>query len=402
MSSGRSLPQINLGVQGGIQWDSHSGAQRNINPEIIDRIGGIPELKPDTTTITDRRWNPTDLEGKVMVIIVGLIVDAEVVNLIRFNNHGGRQGGSRNGAFRDKPGLTPVLYHEIDTGDQGPVVSRPYLYDRVKQGIIDYHIQKMLKEGTIRPIQSPYVSPVVLTRKNNDLPPDSPEAYRFAIDYRKLNAITKYPRSLLPLIDDLITNILFTTIMSTLDLKSGYFQLAINSRDIENTAFITRNGTFAFNRMPFSLSGVTTNFQKAIDMILKPVLGRFVSCYMDDVIITSPSFTKPVDHLNQVFTLLRDAGIHKIIHEELHKKKVVCRWVSCNLTDHQKENHTRIRKETLKLLNDGGQSIISKIITGEETYISFFDIPKRQESKVWVFKDDTTPTMMKRQLSMKK
>ncbi|GFX11993.1 retrovirus-related Pol polyprotein from transposon opus [Trichonephila clavipes] len=50
----------------------------------------------------------------------------------------------------------------------------------------------MLQEGTIRPIQSPYASPVVLTRKNNDLPPDSPEAYRFAIDYRKLNAITKY------------------------------------------------------------------------------------------------------------------------------------------------------------------------------------------------------------------
>ncbi|GFU64572.1 uncharacterized protein TNCV_305111 [Trichonephila clavipes] len=93
----------------------------------------------------------------------------------------------------DHHGLTHVLYHEIDTGDQRPVLSRPYRYDRVKQGIIDYHFEKMLQEGTIRPIQSPYASPVVLTRKNNGLPPDSPEAYRFAIDYRKLNAITKYP-----------------------------------------------------------------------------------------------------------------------------------------------------------------------------------------------------------------
>ncbi|GFW24734.1 retrovirus-related Pol polyprotein from transposon 297 [Trichonephila clavipes] len=111
------------------------------------------------------------------------------------------------GLFSDQPGLTHVLYHEIDTGDKGPVVSRPYRYDRVKQGIIDYHIKKMLQEGTIRPIQSPYASPVVLTRKNNGLPPDSPEAYRFAIDYRRLNAITKYPRYPLPVIDDLITNI---------------------------------------------------------------------------------------------------------------------------------------------------------------------------------------------------
>ncbi|GFU37431.1 retrovirus-related Pol polyprotein from transposon 297 [Trichonephila clavipes] len=213
------------------------------------------------------------------------------------------------GLFSDQPGLTHVVYHEIDTGDKGPVVSRPYKYDRVKQGIIDYHIDKMLRDGTICPINSPYASPVVLTRKNNDLPPDSPEAYRFAIDYRKLNAITKYPRYPLPVIDDLLTNIPHTNVMSTLDLRSGYFQLAISPKDIKKTAFITRNGTFAFLRMPFGLSGAAPNFQRAIDIILQPVIGRFVSVYMDDVIITSPSFKDHLDHLTQVFTLLRDAGL---------------------------------------------------------------------------------------------
>ncbi|GFV87485.1 hypothetical protein TNCV_3281231 [Trichonephila clavipes] len=61
------------------------------------------------------------------------------------------------GLFSVQPGLTHVLYHEIDTGDKRPVVSRPYRYDRFKQGIIAYHIEKMLQEGKIRPIQSPYV-----------------------------------------------------------------------------------------------------------------------------------------------------------------------------------------------------------------------------------------------------
>ncbi|GFS98011.1 retrovirus-related Pol polyprotein from transposon 297 [Trichonephila clavipes] len=213
------------------------------------------------------------------------------------------------GLFSDQPGLTHVLYHGIDTGDKGPIVSRPYRYDRVKQEIIDYHIEKMLQEGPIRPIQYPYASPVFLTRKNNGVPPDSLEAYRFAIDYRKLNAIIKYPRYPLPLIDDLITNIPHTGIMTTLDLKSGYFQLVISLKDIEKTAFITRNGTFAFLRMSFSLSGAALNFQKARDIILKPVIGCFVIVYMDDVIITSPSFNEHIDHLNQVFALLRDAGL---------------------------------------------------------------------------------------------
>ncbi|GFY01012.1 retrovirus-related Pol polyprotein from transposon 297 [Trichonephila clavipes] len=61
--------------------------------------------------------------------------------------------------------------------------------------------------------------------------------------------------------------------------------------------------------MPFDLSGATPNFQKAIDIVLKPVIGRFVSVYMDDVIITSPSIKEHLDHLNQVFTLYRDAGL---------------------------------------------------------------------------------------------
>ncbi|GFS49928.1 retrovirus-related Pol polyprotein from transposon 17.6 [Trichonephila clavipes] len=45
--------------------------------------------------------------------------------------------------------------------------------------------------------------------------------------------------------------------------------------------------------MPFGLSG------KAIDIILKPVIGHFVMVYMDDVIIASPSFNEHIDHLNQ-------------------------------------------------------------------------------------------------------
>ncbi|GFT04880.1 uncharacterized protein TNCV_4712541 [Trichonephila clavipes] len=96
---------------------------------------------------------------------------------------------------------------------------------------------------------------------------------------------------------------------------------------------------------------------------------------------------------------IRSAAIHKIIHEELHFKKVwsvVCR-------QHQKEERVRICKETLRMLNDGGHRIIPKIVTGDETYIPFFfDVPTRQERKIWVFKDDPTPTMVKRQRSTEK
>ncbi|GFW17156.1 retrovirus-related Pol polyprotein from transposon 297 [Trichonephila clavipes] len=350
------------------------------------KIGEKRGVTIDTRTIADHGESSIDLSVKVLRIIADSMVDAEVVNLIMdstikavdkvvrgidfmkeskltldFDQKSliipddqikqlpkvekpseidlldtkldeGKKQKLRNlyngfkGLFSDQPGLTHVLYHEIDTGDKGPVVSRPYRYDRVKQGIIDYHIEKMLQEGAIRPIQSPYASPVVLTHKNNDLPPDSLEAYQFAIDYRKFNAITKYPRYPLQVIDDLITNIPHTGVMSALDLKSGYFQLAISPKDIEKTAFITRNGTFAFLRMPFGLSGAVPNFQKAIDIILKPVIGRFVMVYMDDVIITSPSFNEHIDYLNQVFTLLRDAGL-TLNKEKCHFARIKLKYL---------------------------------------------------------------------------
>ncbi|GFY34448.1 retrovirus-related Pol polyprotein from transposon 17.6 [Trichonephila clavipes] len=85
--------------------------------------------------------------------------------------------------------------------------------------------------------------------------------------------------------------------------------MAVNPSDILKTAFIMKNGTYAFRGMLFGLSGVAPNFQKVINIILKPVIGKFVNVYMDDVIISSPSFTQHVEHLKEVFRLLHEAGV---------------------------------------------------------------------------------------------
>ena len=65
---------------------------------------------------------------------------------------------------------------------------------------------------------------------------------------------------------------------------------------------------------------------------------------------------------------IASAAIHNIIHEELQMKKLVCRWISHDLTEYQKAERIRICKETLKLLNDEGHCLISKIITGNKMY----------------------------------
>ncbi|GFX10521.1 retrovirus-related Pol polyprotein from transposon 297 [Trichonephila clavipes] len=102
----------------------------------------------------------------------------------------------------------------------------------------------------------------LMGRKTNGLSPDNPEAYRFAVDYRKLNAIIKNPRYPLTLIEVLITNIPHTEILSSLDLPSGYFQLAVKPSNVFKTAFVTKHGTYAFTCIHFGQSGAAPNFQK--------------------------------------------------------------------------------------------------------------------------------------------
>ncbi|GFS78937.1 retrovirus-related Pol polyprotein from transposon 297 [Trichonephila clavipes] len=97
--------------------------------------------------------------------------------------------------------------------------------------------------------------------------------------------------------------------MLALDLRSGYFQMSVNPSDIVKTAFVTKNGPYAFRRKPFGLSGAVPNFKKAIYIILKPMKGKFMNVYMDDVIISSPSFTQHVEHLKEVFRLLHEAWL---------------------------------------------------------------------------------------------
>ncbi|GFT20807.1 retrovirus-related Pol polyprotein from transposon 297 [Trichonephila clavipes] len=94
-----------------------------------------------------------------------------------------------------------------------------------------------------------------------------------------------------------------------LDLRSRYFQMAVNPKDIVKTAFVTKNGTYAFRRMQFGLLRAALNFQKAIDIILKSVIGNFVEVYIDDVIISCPSFTQHVEHIKEVFRLLYEARL---------------------------------------------------------------------------------------------
>ena len=119
--------------------------------------------------------------------------------------------------------------HEIHT--TGPSIRLPFRRQNpVIREIEQQQVKEMLRDEVIRPSASPWASPVVMVKKKDG-------SMRFCVDFRKLNDATIKDAHPLPRIDDTLESLYGSQYFTTLDLKSGYWQVPIKEEDKEKTAF---------------------------------------------------------------------------------------------------------------------------------------------------------------------
>ena len=213
---------------------------------------------------------------------------------------------------QNKIGCTDTAEHVIELLDTEPFKERlrriaPPLVEEVRE-----HIQEMLNGGAIRPSQSPWCNAVVLVRKKDG-------GLRFCIDFHWLNSWTKKDAYPLPRMQETMESMVGARFFSTMDLKSGFWQVKMAKDSQQYTAFTVGSmGVYEFLRMPYGLCNALATFQRLMQNCLGELNLTYILIYLDDVIV------EHLHHLRVVFA--------RFLEHRLKLKPSKCHFLQDEIT----------------------------------------------------------------------
>ena len=200
-------------------------------------------------------------------------------------------------------GQTSLTEHFIDTGTSRPIRSPLRRAPEAQKPIIEEEVKKMLDQGVIEPCNSPWASNILLVRKKDS-------TWRFCIDFRRVNDVTRKDAFPLPSISDHLDALSGSQWYCSLDMISGYWQVPIAEVDRTKTAFITHCGLFQHRTMAFGLCNAPATFSRLVQAVFQPIQGEdCVLYYLDDVAVHGKDFFSTLGHLRRAFACLRAATL---------------------------------------------------------------------------------------------
>ena len=106
------------------------------------------------------------------------------------------------------------------------------------------------------------------------------------------------------------------TFISSMDLSSGYWQVKLSEEANDKTSFYGTGGSlWQFKVMPFGLCNAPATFEILMERVLGQLQWQICLCYLDDILIHSPTVAKHLENLKKVFQRLRE------VHLKLKPKK---------------------------------------------------------------------------------
>lgn len=213
--------------------------------------------------------------------------------------------------FSDSPGLCTYVQHHVKVrSDFKPKRLREYRIPELLKDEVQRQIDGLIKSGFIMPSTSPMASPLVCVLKGKD----GKSGVRLAIDYRYVNSFSVGDAYVMPNISDLLQKVGSSNFVTTVDCRSGYWQLLVCPEDRWLTAFAYDGGFWEWTRLPFGLKTSGNSFVRCIQQILTPVRD-FSFSFVDDLSVCSDVWNLHMNHLRGFLTEIRKSGL------TLHLKK---------------------------------------------------------------------------------
>ena len=125
------------------------------------------------------------------------------------------------------------------------------------------------------------------------------------VDFTDLNKACPKDSYPLPRIDQPVDSTTGHQLLSFIDAFSGYNQIKMDEADKEKTSFITSQGLFCYKVMPFSLKNVGATYQRLVNYMFRPQIGRNVEVYVDDMLVKSLDEERHLDDLQETFDTFR-------------------------------------------------------------------------------------------------
>jgi len=193
------------------------------------------------------------------------------------------------------PPPTLGVSHAIHLTDTAPVKTPPYKQSPAKNEYIRKNVELLLKNKLIVPSNSPWSSAVVIV-------PKADGSLRMCIDYRKVNSKTKKDAYPMPLIEDCLHMCKGAKFLSIIDVQDAYHHVLMDPGSKQITAFATADGLFEWQVMPFGLCNAPATFQRHVDTILRPYIGKTCAAFFDDIVVfTDGTFEQ---HIKDVEVIL--------------------------------------------------------------------------------------------------
>jgi len=186
-----------------------------------------------------------------------------------------------------------------------PFSAPPFRLSPIEMEQLAKILDKYKSRNWIAPCNGPWASPTFLVPKKS-CDEHGQKEYRMVIDYRQLNKRTFRKSYPLPKIDTLFDRLVNCVVFSSLDLESGYHQIVMDDAAAEMAAFITPCGVFKPLVLPFGLHSAPSTFQMAMEVMLESEIKQgFVFPYLDDVLVFSRNAEEHLQHLEQLFQVLK-------------------------------------------------------------------------------------------------